>query len=450
MPAFETSLSDIEDPSLLPQLRDKGVEITAHHEQNPVIVGVLATILPWVLVIGAWLWLSRRAQNALASGGPLAGLVRGKAKRFDVESQVRVRFQDVAGLASAKARRPAGDRGFSPGARSAFASSAVECPGGRCSSALLVPARRCWRKRAVAGEAAVPFFSVNGSEFIELFVGVGAARVRELFDEAKKAAPAIIFIDEIDAVGRSRGTGLGGGNDEREQTLNQLLSVMDGFTPNDALIVVAATNRPDVLDPALLRPGRFDRRVVVDRPERAARAAILQVHLRGKPLAAEVDLKRIAAMTPGFSGADLANLVNEAALNATRRQGDAIGSPDFAAAYDKIVLGDPRETLLSEEEKRRVAVHESGHAIMAYFTEGAEMLDRVSVLPRGMALGVTHQMPASDRHLLTRAEVLARLRVFMGGRAAESIAFGDPSSGAEHDLKAASALAFDMVAHFPG
>jgi cell division protease FtsH len=302
--------------------------------------------------------------------------------------------------------------------------------------------------RAVAGEAGVPFFSVNGSEFIELFVGVGAARVRELFEEAKKVAPAIVFIDEVDAVGRSRGTGLGGGNDEREQTLNQLLSAMDGFSRNDLVIVMAATNRPDVLDSALLRPGRFDRRVVVDRPEQAARAAILLVHVRGKPLAPDVDLKAIAATTPGFSGADLENLVNEAALIATRRQAETITSADFRAAYDKVVLGDPRETVLSVEEKQRVAVHESGHTLLAYFTPHAEQLDRVTILPRGMALGATHQVPAGDRHLMTRTEIGARLRVLMGGLAAESLILGDPSSGAEHDLKAASDLAFDMIAHY--
>jgi cell division protease FtsH len=443
--AFETSLPDVEDPSLLAMLREKGVDVTAHREQDPLIVRIVAPLLPWVIIIGAWVWLSRRAQGMLSAGGPLAGMTRGKARRFDLDSNVRIRFQDVAGLAPAKRdlqeivdflRKP--DQFAKLGGHIPRGVLLVGPPG--TGKTLLA--------RAVAGEASVPFFSVNGSEFIELFVGVGAARVRELFDEAKKVAPAIVFIDEIDAVGRSRGTGLGGGNDEREQTLNQLLSAMDGFARSDAIIVLAATNRPDVLDPALLRPGRFDRRVVVDRPELAARAAILQVHVRGKPLAPDVDLKKIAATTPGFAGADLENLVNEAALNATRRQASAIGARDFVAAYDKIVLGDPRETMLSEREKRRVAVHESGHAVVAYFTEGAEAIDRVSILPRGMALGVTHQVPAGDRHLMTRTEILARLRVLMGGLAAETVILGDPSSGAEHDLKAASALAFDMVAHF--
>jgi cell division protease FtsH len=381
----------------------------------------------------------------MASGGPLAGITRGKAKRFDLESQVRVRFADVAGLASAKRDLQEIVDFLSDAGR--FAKLGGHMPRG----VLLVGppgTGKTLLARAVAGEADVPFFSVNGSEFIELFVGVGAARVRELFDEAKKVAPAIVFIDEIDAVGRARGTGLGGGNDEREQTLNQLLSAMDGFARNDTVVVLAATNRPDVLDAALLRPGRFDRRVVVDRPELSARAAILQVHLRGKPLAPDVDVKRIAATTPGFSGADLENLVNEAALNATRRKADAIAASDFTAAYDKIVLGDPRESVLTQDEKRRVAVHEAGHTVVAYFTEGADALDRVSILPRGMALGVTHQVPAGDKHLMTRGEIEARLRVLMGGMAAETIVLGEPSSGAEHDLKAASDLAFNMVAHF--
>ena len=282
-----------------------------------------------------------------------------------------------------------------------------------------------------------------------MFVGVGASRVRELFAEAKKVAPAIIFIDEIDAVGRSRGAGLGGGHDEREQTLNQLLSEMDGFLRNDLVVVLAATNRPDVLDSALLRPGRFDRRVVIDRPELAARRAILGVHVRGKPLAEDVDLAGVAANTPGFSGADLANLVNEAALGATRRGVDAIERQDFRAAYDKIVLGDPTEAKLDEKEKLRVAVHESGHAIVAHFTPHAEPLHRVSVLPRGMSLGVTQQTPAEDRHLLTQPEIEGRLGVLMGGYAGERSVLGDVSSGAEHDLKKATELAFKMVAHGP-
>jgi cell division protease FtsH len=269
-----------------------------------------------------------------------------------------------------------------------------------------------------------------------------------LFAEAKKVAPAIIFIDEIDAVGRSRGTGLGGGHDEREQTLNQLLSEMDGFTRNDLTVVIAATNRPDVLDQALLRPGRFDRRVVVDRPESAARLSILEVHTRSKPLGKDVSLKDIAQNTPGFSGADLANLVNEAALNATRRGADAIEASDFAAAQDKIVLGDPRETRLDRLEKRRVAVHESGHTTVAYFTPETEPIRRVTIIPRGMALGVTQQTPGEDKHIASQPELEAKLGVMMGGYAAETLLYGHPSSGSENDLRQATEIAYRMVAQF--
>jgi cell division protease FtsH len=302
--------------------------------------------------------------------------------------------------------------------------------------------------RAVAGEAGVAFFSISASEFIEMFVGVGASRVRELFAEAKKAAPAIVFIDEIDAVGRSRGAGLGGGNDEREQTLNQLLSEMDGFDRNDLTVVLAATNRPDVLDPALLRPGRFDRRVLVDRPELEARRAILEVHTRDKPLGPDVDLAQVARDTPGFSGADLANLVNEAALGATRNEAEVITRRDFDGAYEKIVLGDPREGKLHPEEKRRVAVHESGHAITAHFGPHSEPLRRVSILPRGMALGVTQQTAPEDRHIQTQPELESRLSVLLGGYAAERIVLGNVSSGSANDLKQATEIAFKMVAHF--
>ena len=302
--------------------------------------------------------------------------------------------------------------------------------------------------RAVAGESGVPFFSISGSEFIEMFVGLGAARVRDLFREAKKSAPAIVFIDEIDAVGRSRGAGLGGGNDEREQTLNQLLSEMDGFERTDLVVVIAATNRPDVLDPALLRPGRFDRRVLVDRPEMAARQAILGVHAKGKPLAPDVDLQAIAENTAGFSGADLANLVNEAALSATRAGRDSITAEDFADAFDKIVLGDPRETKLDAKEKRRVAVHESGHAVVAALLARRRAAPSGQHHPARHGAGVTQQSPGADRHVMAEAELEARLRVLMGGYAAERLVLGSISTGAENDLKEATRLASRMVANF--
>jgi cell division protease FtsH len=442
---FRTTLPSQPDAALFPLLREKKVDIQVRSEDQPFALQLFISLLPWVLIIGAWLWLSRRIQRMSPTGGPLSGILKSRPRRFEVKENVRVHFDDVAGLTAAKQdlqeivdflREP--ERFRRLGGKVPRGVLLVGPPG---TGKTLVA-------RAVAGESGVPFFSINGSEFIELFVGVGASRVRELFDEAKKAAPAIIFIDEIDAVGRVRGTGLGGGNDEREQTLNQLLSEMDGFTRSDLTIVLAATNRPDVLDPALLRPGRFDRRVIIERPASNARAAILQVHARGKPLNQDVNLAEIAANTPGFSGADLANLVNEAALNATRRGADSIAASDFGAAFDKVVLGDPREARLTVEEKRRVAIHESGHAIVAHFTEHAEPLRRVTILPRGMALGLTQQNLVEDRHLATQPELEAKLCVLLGGYAAEELIFQSLSSGSENDLKQATDLAYKMVAHY--
>ena len=441
---FRTVLPPIEDRDFLPLLRDKKVQIIAENAQTSFLGPVLASILPWVLIGMGWIWLSRRAQRMMPGGGA-PGFLGSKTHRFEVEEHVRVRFEDVAGLKSAKRdleeivqflREP--ERFQRLGSKLPRGVLLVGPPG--TGKTLLA--------RAVAGEAGVPFFSIDGSEFIQLFVGVGASRVRELFAEANKVAPAIIFIDEIDAVGRTRGTGLGGGNDEREQTLNQLLSMMDGFTRNDLIVVIAATNRPDVLDSALLRPGRFDRRVVVDHPEYVTRLAILRVHSRNKPLGPDVSLEDVAANTPGFSGADLANLVNEAALNATRRDADALAKRDFAAAMDKIVLGDPRETLLDPNERRRVATHESGHAIVAHYTPQAEALRRVTILPRGMALGATQQTAVADRHIVTEPELHAKLKVLLGGYAAESFIYGNVSSGSENDLRQATDVAYHMVAHY--
>ena len=442
--AFRALLPPREDRDLLPLLRGKRVDVIVQSDEPSLGSRILSGVLPWVLILGAWVWFSSRTQRAM-SGGPLGAFFKGRTHRFESETQVPVKLDDVAGLAAAKRdlreivdflKDPAGIRRL----------------GGKVPHGVLLygppGTGKTLLARAVAGEAGVPFFSISASEFIELFVGMGASRVRELFAEAKKVAPAIIFIDEIDAIGRSRGTGLGGGNDEREQTLNQLLSEMDGFTRNDHTIVLAATNRPDVLDSALLRPGRFDRRVVIDRPEVTARQAILEVHTRGKPLGADVDLRALAALTPGFSGADLANLANEAALQAARRGVEVIAAQDFHAAYDKIVLGDPRETKLDPTEKRRVAVHESGHAILAHFTPGAEPLERVSIIPRGMALGVTQQSPGTEKHIITQPEFEARLSVLMGGYAAELVVTGVVSSGARDDLQKATELAFQMVAHY--
>jgi cell division protease FtsH len=441
--AFHT-LVPPHDERLVPMLEDKGVKIRVEKAESSPLLQIAIALLPWVLIGGFWFWMSRRAQKMMvAGGGPMGGFLK-RGQRFEKE-QTSVTFEDVAGLASAKRdlteiieflKQP--ERFHKLGAKIPRGVLLVGPPG--TGKTLLA--------RAVAGEASVPFYSISASEFVEMFVGVGAARVRELFQEAKKNAPSIIFIDEIDAVGRARGTGLGGGHDEREQTLNQLLSEMDGFARSDLTVVMAATNRPDVLDAALLRPGRFDRRVVVDLPEAAARKAILAVHTKDKPLASDVDLEVVAQQTVGFSGADLANLANEAALAASRGKGLRITKDDFATAYDKIVLGDPREGKLRDVEKQRVAVHESGHALLAWATPEAEPLRRVSILPRGMALGATMQVAPEDRHLHTRAELMARLFVLLGGYASERAVLGDISSGAEHDLKEATRLATKMVAHF--
>jgi cell division protease FtsH len=439
-----TTIVPSQGDNYLALMREKGVNVTIKSEEQPLFVQLLLAALPWVVILGVWFWISRRAQGML-SKGPLGSITKGRTRLYEKESQVPVKFDDVAGLKAAKQDLEEIVEFLKDPKR-------VQKLGGKVPHGVLLVGPPGTGKtllaRAVAGEAGVPFFSITASEFIELFVGVGASRVRSLFEEAKKLAPSIVFIDEIDAVGRTRGTGFGGGHDEREQTLNQLLSEMDGFVQSELTIVLASTNRPDVLDPALLRPGRFDRRIVVDRPERAARRAILGVHSRNKPLAPDVNLDSVADNTPGFSGADLANLVNEAALSAIRRHAEKIGAQDFTEAYDKIVLGDLRESVLDPEEKHRVAVHESGHVLLAHFTEHAEPLDRVSILPRGMALGVTHQIPPADKHIMTLPEIDARLRTLMGGHAAELVVFGAPSSGAENDLRLATELALRMVAHF--
>jgi cell division protease FtsH len=433
------------DDRLVALLDDKGVQIRAESEDSPLLVRLVVMALPWVVIIGVWLWLSRRTQQMMvAGGGPLGGFLK-RGRKFEKAASAGVTFDDVAGLANAK--RDLSEIVQFLKQPELFASLGARIPRGVL---LIGPpgTGKTLMARAVAGEADAPFYSISASEFVEMFVGVGAARVRELFTEAKKNAPSIVFIDELDGVGRARGTGLGGGHDEREQTLNQLLSEMDGFERGDLVVVIAATNRPDVLDTALLRPGRFDRRVVIDLPEAGARAAILGVHTKGKPLAADVDLAQVAATTAGFSGADLANLANEAALAATRRRADAITRADFSAAYDKLVLGDPREGKLRPVEKKRVAIHESGHAVIAWATPEAEPLNRVSILPRGMALGATQQIAPEDRHLHTRAELDARLLVLLGGYAAEQVVIGEISTGAENDLAEATRLASKMVAHY--
>jgi cell division protease FtsH len=433
------------DAQLLPLLREKGVRITVKSQKQPFALQMLMTLLPWALIIGVWFWMSKRTKGMLGSGGLFGGIGKNQSRKFDKATSVNVTFDDIAGLKAAKSDLQEIVQFLKEPER-------FQRLGGKVPRGVLLAGPPGTGKtllaRAVAGESGVPFFSISASEFIEMFVGLGAARVRDLFKEAKKSAPTIVFIDEIDAVGRSRGTGLGGGSDEREQTLNQLLSEMDGFDRTDLVVVIAATNRPDVLDPALLRPGRFDRRILVDRPELAARKAILAVHAKGKPLGSDVDLQIIAENTPGFSGADLANLVNEAALSATRKGGDNLTADDFAEAFDKIVLGDPRESKLDAKEKRRVAVHEAGHAVVARYSPEAEPLHRVTIIPRGMALGATQQSPGADRHLMAQAELESRLRVLMGGYASERLILGSISTGAENDLKEATRLASHMVAHY--
>ncbi len=441
---FNTVLPLQEDKDLLPALRNNKVTVEVVSPDGGMLV-VLSQLLPFLVLIGVFIWMGRRTSKMLSQGGPFGGLIKGRSKRFNQETDVTIGFSDVAGSTAAKQDlQEVVDFLKDP--------TRFQRLGGKVPRGVLLVGPPGTGKtliaRAVAGEAGVPFFSINGSEFIEMFVGVGAARVRELFEESKKVSPAIIFIDEIDAVGRARGAGLGGGHDEREQTLNQLLSEMDGFSRNDLTIVIAATNRPDVLDPALLRPGRFDRRVVVDRPELRARVAILGVHTKNKPLGKDVDLSMIARNTPGFSGADLANLCNEAALAAARRGANEINTEDFLEAQDKIMLGAPRETVLRPLEKRRVAIHEAGHAVVAHFSEGSDPLHRVTIIPRGMALGVTQSTPQPDKHLVLRSELETQLRMLLGGYAAEHIVLGEVSSGAANDLQRATDIAFRMVANY--
>ncbi len=439
---FRTQLPPQDDPELWPMLRREGVAVHVRSDEGAGLWEGMIALIPWLLIIGVGWFMMRRA-TLPPGAGSFGNVLKTPAKRFRAQDKVPVTFDDVAGATSAKRdllevvdflREP--ERFARLGGKMPKGILLAGAPG--TGKTLLA--------RAVAGEAQVPFFSINASEFIELFVGVGASRVRALFEAAKKEAPAIVFIDEIDAVGRSRGTGLGGGHDEREQTLNQLLAELDGFTGREQVVVIAATNRPDVLDPALLRPGRFDRRVIVELPECGARHAILKVHARGKPIADRVSLLDIAKATPGYSGADLANLINEAAIHAIRRGGDEIDTEDFAAAQDKIQLGDPRDTMMSPAEKERVAVHESGHALMAYLMDTGTPLRRVSIIPRGMALGATQQATLGDKHLHTRSELIAKLRVLLGGYAAEQCVLGEVSTGAENDLEKASDLASRMVA----
>ncbi len=432
-------------PELVERLKDTGVTYTGERE-NTWLTTLLSWVLPALLFIGIWLFVIRRMAGRQGAGG-LMSIGKSKAKVF-VETDTKVTFDDVAGVDEAKAElKEVIDFLTDPaeygmlGARMPKGILLVGPPG--TGKTLLA--------RAVAGQAGVPFYSLSGSEFVEMFVGVGAARVRDLFEQARKAAPAIVFIDELDALGRARNAGtVRGGNDEREQTLNQLLSELDGFDPTEGVVLLAATNRPEVLDPALLRAGRFDRQVLVDRPDRAGRKQILEVHARKVTLAPEVDLDQVAAMTTGMTGADLANLVNESALLATRRRAKAVNMEDFTHAIERIVAGlEKRNRLINPKERRIVAYHEMGHALVALALPGTHTVHKVSIIPRGVgALGYTIQRPTEDRYLMTERELRNKIAVLMAGRAAESLVFGDLSTGASDDLARATDIARSMVARY--
>jgi cell division protease FtsH len=443
---FATTLPSFVDPGLESFLIENGVEISAEpiqESENP-----WSTFLfgfgPALLLIAFYVWLFRRAaqQGGAMGAGGLMGIGRSRARRYDQEKDMKVTFNDVAGIDEAEnelveivdfLRDP---------------KKYTRLGGAAPKGVLLIGAPGTGKTllaRAVAGEAGVPFFSMSAAEFVEMIVGVGAARVRDLFKQAREQAPAIVFIDELDAIGRARGQFAIGGSSEQEQTLNQILTEMDGVSSREGIIVLAATNQPDVLDKALLRPGRFDRRVVVNLPDKAGREAILKVHTRGVPLSKDVDLGEIAGATPGFSGADLKNLVNEAALLAARREQNDVRPKDLLDALEKIVLGPERPLLLSRSDKERIAYHEGGHAILGLVVPGADPVNRVTIVPRGQALGVTYQRPDSDRYNYPEAYLRARIVGMLGGRAAEEIVYGTKTTGAENDIEQATALARHMV-----
>jgi cell division protease FtsH len=441
-----TTTQPASDPSLMQQLHDHhvGVSIQADDRNSLSLIGVLINWFPFLLVIAAWIFIIRQMQSG---GGKAMGFGKSRAKLL-TERQGRVTFEDVAGVDEAKDDlKEIVDFLRDP--------QKFQRLGGRIPKGVLLVGPPGTGKtllaRAIAGEANVPFFTISGSDFVEMFVGVGASRVRDMFEQAKKNAPCIVFIDEIDAVGRHRGAGLGGGNDEREQTLNQLLVEMDGFETNEGVILIAATNRPDVLDPALLRPGRFDRQIVVPNPDLAGREKILKVHMRKVPLNTDVDARTLARGTPGFSGADLANLVNEAALLAARRGRRTVGMREFEEAKDKVMMGSERRSLaMSEEEKKLTAYHEGGHAIVALNVVGSDPIHKATITPRGHALGMVMRLPERDQLSLTRQKILADIAVAFGGRVAEEMIFGHDlvTTGASSDIKQATRMARAMVTRF--
>ena len=432
----------LEDPSLVPFLEKNNVEIIAENE-NTFFMTLLSWILPAVIFVGIWMWaMKRMGQGA----GGIMTLGKNKAK-IVAQTDVGVGFSDVAGQDEAKQELfeilefLQGPEKFTRlGAKIPKGVLLVGPPG--TGKTLLA--------KAVAGEAGVPFFSISGSDFIEMFVGLGAARVRDLFEQANKMAPCLVFIDELDALGKARGAGNLGGHDEREQTLNQLLVEMDGFQANKGVVILAATNRPEILDTALLRPGRFDRHILVDRPDLQGRVEILKVHMRNVSLAPDVNLETFARRTPGFTGADLANLVNEAALLAARKNQNMVTTVDFEQAVDRIVAGlEKKNRVLNEREKKTVAYHETGHALVAAFRPTAEKVHKISIVPRGIgALGYTMQLPTEDRYLMARSELLEKIDVLLGGRAAETIIFTDVTTGAQNDLQRATEIAHSMVAQY--
>src|SRR5579872_1709529 len=435
---FTVRLPVANDSKEVERLRQKNVIISAQ-DAKPSLGGYVMTFLPWILIIGIWIFLFRQMQ---AGGAKAFSFGKSKAKLLTGDTP-KVTFSDVAGADEAKEELQEIIEFLKDPQK-------FTRLGGRLPKGVLLVGPPGTGKtllaRAVAGEAGRPFFSMSGSDFVEMFVGVGASRVRDLFEQGKAHAPCIIFIDEIDAVGRHRGAGLGGGHDEREQTLNQLLVEMDGFESNEGVILIAATNRPDVLDPALLRPGRFDRRVVVPRPDVRGREEILRVHTRKIPLSDDVDLSILARGTPGFSGADLANLVNEAALLAARENRRQVTMYDFEAAKDKVLMGTARKSMiLSDEEKRTTAYHEAGHALVALMVPHADPLHKVTIIPRGMALGVTMQLPVDDKHTYSRDYLESQLAIMMGGRVAEELFLGHITTGAGNDIERATDMARKMV-----
>src|SRR5919202_971183 len=428
--------------TLANELRQSKVEFDSKGPGGSPWWSILTGLLPFVLLFGFWIFLMNQVQGG---GSKVMSFGKSRAKRMTPDSP-KIGFKDVAGVDEAVEELHE-IKEFLENPKK------FQALGARIPKGVLLygppGTGKTLLARAVAGEAGVPFFSISGSDFVEMFVGVGASRVRDLFEQAKQAAPCIVFMDEIDAVGRHRGAGLGGGHDEREQTLNQLLVEMDGFESNDGVILIASTNRPDVLDPALLRPGRFDRRVVVSRPDVRGREGILKVHTRKIPLGEDVDISVIARGTPGFTGADLANLVNEAALNAARYNKKVVSMPDFELAKDKVLMGAERKSMvISNEEKRITAYHEAGHTLVGLKVPNADPVHKVTIIPRGMALGVTQQLPEGDRHNYTKEYLLGQIAILMGGRIAEEIFLGSITTGASNDIERATELARAMVCEY--